>query len=387
MHIPRLNVHQSLTAASQPNFGAGKIHLWFDSDGTYFPESDQNILKPEKSDTKSFKNLKAAFEALNKFISKFKKDIELNITTGRNRGEYRHYLDLVKKSGLSWVIPDRLVTKNGGDVFLKTSDNTPSEKAPHAGWPSLSSVDKSKREEISKLTRWDSNYIQSTILEVLEEWDFPIVYSPTGSGDYGAKSYKHIWNLVNERFNNPWTAFVRQDGALNFYIGLPPNNAAINVQDSIAGSIKSKLDAKGISYQMDITHSDWENSDGPSITITPKINDKKLDKVYDVTKAIKDAQKDNDLVIVAGNGSNDRTMINPETYSELTNSDGLPLMSIVVGDNEKLLDVAKRYPQQVLSVGQYDLLDGVKKAIKLYAEKHPEFKSKLDPDIAKEIYN
>jgi hypothetical protein len=369
---------------SNINFGAGKVKLWFDSDDTYFPHSDQGILSSENKKHPVFLKVKQAFESLNNFITRNKEDVELNVTTGRNRGEYRHYLDMVKKAGIIWIKPDRLVTKNGGDVFLSSSKLPEKEIVPD--WPSARHIDHSKRDDIKEITGWDANYIKSSILETLEDWDFPIVYAPSGGSDYGAKSYKNIWDQVKSRYDNSWVALVRQDGDLNFYIGLPPNHAADKIQHSIVDSIREKLDSKSIKYDMTVRDSDWENSNGPSITINPLINGKPLDKTYDVRKAIIQAIKDNDFVIVAGNGSNDRTMLDPATYTDLCDIDKLPMLSIVVGDNPKLHQLADQYPDKFLKVGHFNLLDGVKQAIKKYSDTNPDFRKHLPHAIAEEIY-
>ncbi|MEW5821204.1 MAG: hypothetical protein AB1782_13510 [Cyanobacteriota bacterium] len=386
MHISKINKPFKQNFNDNVSFGQSKVHLWFDSDGTYFPDADQNILKPEKHNSENFKQLRKAFESLNQFIKKFTDEVELNITTGRNRGEYRHYLNLLKQSGLDWVVPSRLVIKNGGDVFLKSKNAPNPDNKLESDWPSVNHVDQKKIQEINKITNWDSSYIKSVILETLEEWDFPIVVAPSGYGDYGSKSYLHFWNLVNERFNNPWVAFVRQDGDLSSYIGLPPNNAAKGVQDSIIEAIKNKLDSRKISYDLTFVDHDPENSNGPSIIIKPKINNKPLDKVYDVKKALERAIKENDLVIVAGNGSNDMSMLDPDSYSDIAPPDKLPLISIIVGDDKKLKTLLKKYPEKVLEVDQYNLLNGVKEAIKKYAETCPDFKKTLNRKIAKDIY-
>lgn len=355
------------------SFGAGKVCLWLDSDGTYFPNDDQNVLRPERRNTDAFWNLKKTFEDLNRFIRNQGEKVELNVTTGRNKGEYSHYLNLIKNAGLDWIIPDRLVTKNGGDVFLKTPAKTSKTKL-QPDWPSSINIDQAKRNDIKRLSNWDSDFIRSSILETLDDWDFPVVVGPTAGEDYGAKSYKHIWNLINDKFDNPWTAFVRQDGDLNFYIGLPPTGVLQELQTSIVDSIKEKLDSKNIKYEIKHHTSDWENSNGPAIVITPKINNKPLDKTYDVAIALDKAKKENDLVIVSGNGSNDVQMLDPDSYSGTDN----PMMSIVVGTNPKLLSLAKKHPDKVIVVNQYGLLDGVKQAVKVYADKNPGFKALLD---------
>ena len=367
------------------SFGAGKVKLWLDSDGTYFPDNDQTILFAEKRNTERFSKVKQTFEQLNNFIQKFQQSIELNISTGRNRGEYKHFLNLVKEAGLNFIRPDRLVIKNGGDVFLSKPLNNNYDSTLQQDWPSDRFIDKAKREDIKKQSNWEAGLVQSAILESLEEWDFPVIIAPSGLGSYGSKSYHNIWKAVKEKENNSWTAFIRQDGALGFYVGFPIDKSANNLTNTIIKSIKEKLDDKNISYDLSYNETDWENSYAPAIVITPVINGKKLNKTYDIAKELEKAKKDNDLIIIAGNGPNDLEMLDPSSYSKLGDLANLPLMSIVVSDASELNDLAKNNPSKVIEVGQYGLLEGIKNAIKIYSQKNDTFKQNLAPELIKEV--
>ena len=50
------------------------------------------------------------------------------------------------------------------------------------------------------------------------------------------------------------------------------------------------------------------------LVYTPKIDGNELTKVFDTKEAVSKAIKNNDLVIVAGDGSNDFEMLNPLEY-------------------------------------------------------------------------
>ena len=382
---------------SQQNifFGAGNIFLKLDSDGTYFPSDDQSILMPENRNTSAFKRLKNAFEGLNNFFDRFHNNIKFTITTGRNVGEYDYWKNLVKNAGINVPIPDKLITKNGGDSFLKDRQKKLKNGQLEPEWPSSGYVDNKKREEIRKLTNWDADYIRSSILTSLKDWDLPVLFAQSGLKDYGAKSYKQYWESTFKNYCDNLTAFMRDDGDLNFYIGLPinalkdkGNKQAFNlVKDSIITEITSRLDEKNIKYNLEYRESDWENSGGPGIAITPLINGKPLDKSYDIAKEIERAKKENDLVIIAGNGINDTPMLNPESY-DLNSNNGkpLPMMSIAIGKEPTLIELAKKYPEYVIHIDEpHDLLNAVKTAIKRYAEKNNEFRNNLEPQIAKDI--
>ena len=363
--------NRTASPRSQVVFGKNVVHLWLDSDGTHFPDDDQTILNPGRSGEKRFQDIKKAFNNLSSFIRKCSDTVKLNITTGRNRGEYKHFLKLLGGAGLDYVSPERLTIKNGGDVYVNTK-SLPLKDFIGKGMSS-DSIDTAKAEEIKKVANWDADYVRSSILKSMEDYDFPILMSPNGNSDYGDKSAN---NILRDR--GSWTAFLRQDGDLNFFIGLPLSESGKNNAPALAEKIKTKLDKKEISYDLTLRDKDGENSDGPAIVITPKINGHKLGKDYDVARALKAAIKEGDLVIAAGNGSNDEVMLNPDSYKDISeNENDLPLMSVVIPDKQCLRDLVQKHPDKVIAVEDaYHLQDGIKLAIKKYAESHPDFELK-----------
>jgi hypothetical protein len=74
--------------------------------------------------------------------------------------------------------------------------------------------------------------------------------------------------------------------------------------------------------------------------------------------------------------------------------DDLPFVGIVVKNKDKgfaLSDLADAYGPgtrfpKIIEVEEGHLEDGVRQAIKMYAEKNPEYAAKLSPDLRKEIF-
>jgi hypothetical protein len=297
------------------------------------------------------------------------------VTTRRNALEYKYFLDLIREAGLKFVIPESLVTKSGGDKFI--AQNKSSLKDYIDNDFKSGCADKTKFDEIQKITNWDPKYIKTTILDILSDIDLPVLIAPNGNYDYKDKS---AGNILKDR--SSWTALFRQDGDLNFYIGLPVSDAGRNIKQFIADRIKEKLDQKNISYVIDILDSDWENCHGPGISITPKINGAILDKDYDIAKALEKAIVEKDLVIVAGNGKGDRSMLDPESYRRYfpdIEPKDLPLMSVVVSEEKCLRELADNNKDQFVVVEDaYNLKDGIKQAIKKYSTTHSDFELNTD---------
>lgn len=386
-------------------FGKGMADCYLDIDGTFC--KDYKDLKCEKRGQECFNETKESIINLDNFFKNFKKFLILNFTTGRNKEGYRHLLKIFKRVELDkdYLSPRRLIINNGGDIY-ENPENMLLKEFMTKGMLS-EKINTQKIEDIKKKTNWDSPYILHSVLKSLEDYDFPVLFAPDGNGGFGDKSAK---NILKDR--NSWTAFIRQTGNFNYCIGLPPehNNSPIILED-LANKIIKKLDQKGISYVMGKLKSYKENSGGPAIIIAPRMDGEKaskivkidkpedwqefdklkLNKSYDIAEAIKEAQKNGDLVIFAGNDVNDLQAADPETYEKIfkTKAKNLPFMIVVVGDDPGLRDIAKKYPDKVIQVADSCyLLNGIKSGIKKYAEQNPKFEQSLESkefDFKKEI--
>lgn len=358
---PSLNSCKTPHDMSRPTFGAGKVHLWFDFDGTFWPDDGAD---PKPLATKWAE-----------FLSKVKDDVVFNITTGRNRTEFRW----MKKHNPQIPQPDHLVSKNGGERYLsKPESNT--NFSPNPDWPSSIHVDKAKRAEIKDKTSWDGNQILIDIKEVLEDLDFTIILAGNGNDDYGDIS---LGDFIPDN-SDKWFAFIRQDGTLNFTVGFPETMKTDNVE-KVKQALETRLTEKGVKFSSAIKDSDWEfrHSHGHVIELKPEIDGTPLNKTYDIKKDLQAIDQD-DLIIVGGNGCNDYQMLNAAEYQALAKKNGLPLFSIIVGDDPSLKPLHNK--KNVLkSPSPFELLDTVKKAISQHAKNHEGFRKALSPQLLKQL--
>ena len=198
---------------------------------------------------------------------------------------------------------------------------------------------------------------------------------------------------------------------------------------SLFGSINFKLNSKDSSSIPDI-EKHFRVNDRPCISYMPMISTNKnqqLTKLYDTKEAFQEAKKNNDLVIVAGDGSNDFEMLNPGYYLKdyftedmykrygrrqldyaaeypedlvkLLEKDSeiadiymkMPFRGIVVrqhdGENKlrELEPLSKGKYQKIIIVDEGELQSGIKQSIKSYCEQNPKYNEKLSSDLKKQI--
>ena len=335
------------TNGNNITFGKGEVKLWSDFDGTLFPvnnhqlENENVVLK-----------LKKYFESIIKFFNDSKGDAQCNITTGRNFISFYQIFNNLKNKGIKVINPDKLVTADGKDVFVKSDSSD---------GPDFKNADKTKQKEIYRLTNWDGKQVRQIVIELFEQLDIPL-----GQPRNSNPPIKDIIFPV-----------LRNDGDLQIDIDIPQKMLSDKFINTIINGLKKELDDKKIKYFMHFEDYDPHFARGPSIIIIPKLEGDSLNKSYDIRKALKQAQKEEDLVIVAGDYVNDYEMLNPESYvTRPEDIKDLPLKSIIVGDNPELLQLADKYPDKFVVTEKFNLLDGIKKAIKDYSTTNPLFELK-----------
>ena len=232
----------------------------------------------------------------------------------------------------------------------------------------------------------------------------------------------------------------RRDGNLKLFVLKPADEFDIPERRdafwNMDNEFRSKLNEMGIKFTSGSDGRHYVNardpwSYTPEIFATNKSNGE-LTKAYDTNEAIKDAIKNNDLVIAAGDSSNDTEMINPFTYMEnyitkeleqklgnkikrfsskgtagvislmqILDSEPelaksfmkMPFVGIIVkrGDGEdklsELYPLAEGKYKKIVIVEEGELQKGIKEAIKLYSEQNPKYAEKLSHDLKNEIRN
>ncbi len=90
------------------NFKAGKVHLFSDFDGTYFPVKQSDV----KKDINNQKLLDYA-QKMDKFFKSTKQGLDFHITTGRDFVSYKEVSELLKSKKIPLTLPQSFITDNG----------------------------------------------------------------------------------------------------------------------------------------------------------------------------------------------------------------------------------------------------------------------------------
>lgn len=433
------------------SFKAGKIELFSDFDRTYFPASQGGMKKMSPNSHPWFAQYCTKFK---NFLNNTREGLKFHITTGRTFGEYQTISELIKDRGFELPLPDTFIAKNGSDEYIKIG--TDEDFYTKGIFPfSYDRTNTEKEKRLKELTGWDGPKIKEKLKELLKEHDFRIVEgdSEYGIGDYGSKSLFASGKLTYENgkifygTDKPdWVAGLRNDGNCKIFVTYPPdmdtvpnrkevlkeiNKKMVEYEKSIgANKIHSYIPAKnpkdcgGRLYQVIEPH-----VDDKLLKRTENIYEQGLTKLYDTKEAVKNAIKNNDLVIVAGDSSNDFNMLNPLQYIDIPTSsyddkflklwddcvkdptllsdvldeknplhkelikqlNDLPFIGIIAGNqdsNLKKLSIAygpNSKFNKIVAVENGELENGIKEAVKLYCEQNPEYANKLSPDLRKEI--
>jgi len=294
-------------------------NFYTDFDGTLACFPHYQVCGPDGAlDVKKFRDIYNPFIA---FIKSAEKIFKFTVTTGRNSSKFSEFFRHLRSKGPEMPLPTTLITGNGGEIYtLNNADNyfTSGQNLDISADNPLSIQ---KRNDIKKITNWDGDVIKSKFLSVLHEkfgldvFDTPInefsdTYSDTILQQLNKRGYNHQ--------NSPF-ASVQDDGKLGFNIALCKDlshnsKRLCQMKDEICKAI-----GNNVNYEIIATEFDNECGNGPSIRILPKVDDERLDKLYDTKLAVKTIleNKHNDLVLVAGDNINDLRMLNPFSYVDL----------------------------------------------------------------------
>lgn len=314
---------------SHPVF-CGKVHIYSDFDGTYCPEKHSAMHNPEQNPT-----MLNYCNKMDKFFKSAKNDLNFSVTTGRTLGEFEAVAWLLKLRNYRLPLPQSVIVKNGSDEFFKTCSD--SDFYDRGVFPyNYNTTSKEKENKIKSLTNWDGKKIHSYIKSAAQKvyLNFVEAESENSVKDYGTKSLfsegklnPYEWKKMPQNdgefltHNDPIVDFQlgsRKDGNLKVNLTFPPDYDYCPfrryVYDSCVNDIKSYLAKHNVNYFQSWEEPNHKNHFRKSVTITPNIEGKELNKLFDTREAVLKAKKNNDLVIVAGDGSNDFQMLNPLEY-------------------------------------------------------------------------
>lgn len=429
---------------SMPNFRAGKVRVFSDFDKTFSPATHNDFAR--QMDKCFVDAIRENFKSFKDFLANTKDGLKFTITTGRTFGEFQKMAEIARERKFGMPLPDTLIVKNGSDEHIRTG----SDEAFYNGgeFPFKYDVtNKEKEENIKKLTGWDGKKIRDMLIKLFESYNLRIVEADSehSVGDYDSRSLFSQGKLpyeVGKEFialeKADWSVGLRRDGNLKIYALKPYDEYDVEERKlafkDISQKLESQMNKEGIKW----THRD--DDDGvvhgrKPMGYCPRIKDgysgrHGLNKAYDVNEAVKEAIKNNDLVIAAGDSSNDKAMLQPTRffvenlpkelkakYSGPANAKHLdseeddaiifinkhpdlaeayrkmPFIGVIVrhhgGKNElqgDLLDeCAKGENKKIIIVNEGELQKGIKEAVKLYCKQNPEYAKKLNLDLKKEI--
>lgn len=302
------------------NFKAGKVSVYSDFDGTYCPAKHSSLHNKGEN---LFMNDYSA--KMDNFLKSTEGDLHFHVTTGRTFGEYEAISSLLEMQGFNLPYPESFIAKNGSDEYIKT---TGSKHFPYK----YTSPNKVKEEKIKILTGWNGEELKTFIRELTQKYRLKFIEADSENSvkDYGNNSLFSQGKLNADEWKKlpNKTEFVlgcRKDGNLKVNLVFSPDYGKVPernyIYDNFMNEIKNFLNSKKWQYCIEWDIPNKHNHYRNHCNITPKIDNKALTKLYDTKEAVKNAIKNNDMVIVAGDGSNDFDMLNPLEYLNKENWD------------------------------------------------------------------
>lgn len=365
----------------QPAFKAGKTTLYTDFDGTYFPFSQDSIIYEDKFVIKSANNM---YSALEEFKETAKEKFSTIITTGRSRLEMKTVLEDLDYADVSVLKPDGYIFRDGTDEIYINND-TDSEETVNPDFikdlKKLTGITKKINKNITTIRSKTNKNIHNDCFYSLEA----------------------LFKEIPAEQQKEYVSFVAENDKMIEMV-FPPDIDTAEYEEKIKQYYEgNETPVSIVSYKNDknfwvpVYNEEAKNGydikPGNVILIKYMKDGIVPDKLNQPKKAVKDIVENNsnDLIIVAGDGSNDKSMLNPLNYIDIfgINKDDeksledflsdekvlsalkdLPLISIIAGDGKGLEDIVRIKK----------ILDG-KKIRKIFIAKNP------DNDLLAKIKN
>lgn len=294
-----LPVQQAYAHTAGVSFKAGKTTIYSDFDGTFHygePEYRHNLKRITETGADK---------------------VEFNITTGRNTHEFSRKIQ--EFTSFNPII--NVITSEGADVFEIKDSALIASKATAQ-----------KREEIKALTGWDGPLLRAKLKEIFNKHRLAIV-EPKAWNGFGKKTeslgsevkelgYCEDATDITTLDHKARFASIKQDGDLGFHIAFSRNLAETGEAETILKEIRESF--HGVDYHEENSTQNFPSDYLPHLVLRPRPDNMPLTKVYDTAKAVAKAAKENDFVIIAGDGSNDRDMLNIANYLNIKNDHGFP---------------------------------------------------------------
>ena len=434
-----MQINQIQNLKQESSFKAGKVRVFSDFDRTFLRSSHKDFVK--NYDSRFVNAIRENFKNFKDFLNNTREGLKFTITTGRTFGEFLTMAEVARERKFGMPLPDTLIVKNGSDEHIRTGTD---EDFYNGGeFPFKYEVtNKEKEAKIKEISGWDGAKVKKIIYDALKPYNFRIVEADSehGADDYGSRSMfsqgkipYEVGKIFYGTEKADWSVGIRKDGNLKTFLTFPADMFEVEERNKAYNDIQKK-----INKNFEVNGIKSTIGDGPLFLharpcldyvpeIPQKTNNHKLTKYYDTYEALQEAKKNNDLVVVAGDGSNDFEMLNPAYYldealiEKMIKKYGngcfrgamnapailvkilekepelaeafikMPFRGVIVrqngGENKlhQLEPFASGKYQKIIVVDEGELQSGIKQSIKAYAEQNPKYKEKLSPDIKKQI--
>ena len=353
-------------------FQAGKVKLYSDFDSTYCPIRQFSL--DQKPTSKPY--MESYCSRMKDLFEKTKADMDFHITTGRTFAEYKVFSELLQKHGIALPYPKTLIIKNGADEFF--SKNIQNNEFPFVS----DKFNQYKKDTVKKEANWDISEIKKQVQDLAKKHKLKVVegetehsfrlfgdYSLFKDGSLNPDEWKKL-PLVDEKIQiheKPIVDFIigmRNDGNLKANIVFPPDYdycpKRTKAYNNFVADIERYLKDNKVAYEFDWIEAQSSNKYRKHLNIIPKIDGAPMEKLYDAKLAFREVVKNKDILIVAGDGINDFSMLNPLEYIEKEEWEAFR---------------AKSKNKEFFDLKMSDKLKYLKKA---FSESNPEMKNDLN---------
>lgn len=287
------------------SFQAGKSILYTDFDDTFLPQPLDGLYGNCAGRVSTVMDVNDYFAQIQNFVDEKKGKFGIVITTGRRFGDIRRkgfepfYKEMLA-AGIKFPKVEKLITSNGGDVFSFRADGSLNPRP-----------DAAKAELVKTLTGWDIDKVKELI---------------KNAGEAVGVGYKFVNPKGNYDLSIKLDDVSKNSDFFNYLNRKMPKNMRYELK------IKDIKDYDGEGF--------YKESLG--IRLAPTIDGKKLHKGIDTFAAVQSAIKNNDFVIVAGDSTNDKKMLNIFRYVDVGQSwypeDAGEVTDILVERTRKQID-------------------------------------------------
>lgn len=365
-------IHKVAQLNKVPSFKAGKTIVYTDFDNTYTPFShgemcDESALAQGSKRRIDFNNY---FNSIRKFKDIAKEKLELAVTTGRNSSEYIFVEKALKNKNMDYLSPHYLITRDGGDKFIKKEDC----------WIK----DEEKTLKLQQESRnWNSQKIKSALKNIIDKQCNSVLFLESGvnrcHNEYEGISLEDELNKSDSPNKEFYVSFVKNEDSVveaAFSNKLPVKEIKRQIEEFIK---ENNINAQVNYYPKDefcycpqLVDGKIEYAPGNKIVIKPKIKNQVISKLYDVKESVKNIVNNgtNDLVIAAGDEINDEEMLNILNYLDIFDIDinkNVPLEETL--ERQDVLLAIQKLPLNIIVVGNSASLNHIREMDKILKSK------------------